>query len=148
VSIWIRLRLDDLGSNPVVARGFIFPKTSRRGSGIQPTPYLVITGGCFLNVKRLGFVANHSSPSSADVKIIGAIRPVTLYAEMACIRIAVLFDVFIGNLFLNSLDPRSSVKWADKILTWILVKEHVGLTSCYSDLKVSELNIYLNLFRP
>jgi hypothetical protein len=40
----------------------------------SPPPYLVISGSSVLKVKRLGFVANHSSPSSADVKNIGAIR--------------------------------------------------------------------------
>jgi len=75
VNIWIRLRLDDLGLNPVVARGFIFPRTSRQGSGVLTAAYLVITGSYFLKVKRLGFVANHSSQSSAEVKNIGVIHP-------------------------------------------------------------------------
>jgi len=58
----------------------------------------MITGGCFLKGKRLRFVANHSSPSSADVKNTGAIHPVTLYAIMACIRIAMLFDVLQAKI--------------------------------------------------
>jgi hypothetical protein len=99
VSVWIRLRLDDdLGSNPVMTREFIFRKTSRRGSGVHPAPYLVITGGCFLKLKGLGFVANHSSPSTADLKNIEAVHPVTLYAIMACIRIAILFDVLQAKI--------------------------------------------------
>jgi len=44
-------------------------------------------------------VVNHSSPSSADVKNIGAIHPVTLYAVMACIRIAMLFDVLQAKIY-------------------------------------------------
>jgi hypothetical protein len=63
--------LDNQGSKvwfPVGAGNFSLYHHFQNGSGAHPASYPVGTRGSFLGVKRLGCEADHSPPSSAEVK--------------------------------------------------------------------------------
>jgi hypothetical protein len=71
VSIALGYRLDNWGSRvqfPVGAGNFSLHHRVQNGSGAHPASYPVGTRGSFLGVKRLGREADHSPPSSAEVK--------------------------------------------------------------------------------
>jgi hypothetical protein len=53
---------------PTGAGNFSVHHRVQNGSGTHPGSYSVGTGGTFPGVKRLGREADHSSPSSAEVK--------------------------------------------------------------------------------
>jgi hypothetical protein len=53
------------------------------GSGAHPASYPMDTRGSFPGVKRLGREADHSTPSSAEVKMRGARPLLPHYALMA-----------------------------------------------------------------
>jgi hypothetical protein len=80
VGITTRLRAGNFGIwNPVGARLFSFLQNVRPGSGTNSPSYLlgtgVFSGG---GGELLGREFNHSIPRSAEVKMSGAIPPVTL----------------------------------------------------------------------
>jgi hypothetical protein len=62
---------------PVGAGNFSLHHRVQTGSGAQPA-YPVGTRGSFLGVKRPGHEADHSSQSSAEVKVHGAIPPLSI----------------------------------------------------------------------
>jgi hypothetical protein len=71
VSIALGYGLDDLGSRvqfPAGAGNFSLHHRVQNGSGTHPVSYPRGTRGCFPGVKRLGREADHSPPSSAEVK--------------------------------------------------------------------------------
>jgi hypothetical protein len=53
------------------------------GSGVHPTSYTMGTGGSFLGVKRPGREAEHSPPTSAEVKKMWIYTSTPPYAFMA-----------------------------------------------------------------
>jgi hypothetical protein len=53
------------------------------GSGVHPTSYTLGSGGCFPGVKRPGREADHSSPTSAEVKEMWIYTSTPPYAFMA-----------------------------------------------------------------
>jgi hypothetical protein len=57
-----------------VVQGFSLLHGVPNGSGTNPS-YLTGTGGSFPGIKRQGCEADHSPPSSADVKKDGALSP-------------------------------------------------------------------------
>jgi hypothetical protein len=60
--------LDDQGSEFESRWGQEFSHVVQTGSGVHPTSYPMGTGGFFLGVKRPGSDADHSPPTSAEVK--------------------------------------------------------------------------------
>jgi hypothetical protein len=71
VDIALGYGLDDRGSGvrfPAGARNFSLHHRVQNGSEAHPASYPTGTRGSFLGVKRPGREADHSSPSSADVK--------------------------------------------------------------------------------
>jgi hypothetical protein len=56
---------------------------SEPGSGVHPTSYKMGTGGSFRGVKRQGREADHSPPTSAEVKIMWIYTSTPLYVFMA-----------------------------------------------------------------
>ena len=83
--------------------------------------------------------ANHSSPSSADVKNIGAIHPVTLHAVMACIRITLLFDVSQAKI--------SSLAFCFEITSIYVLRLNGQITS-YLDTHKGTRGFIILFFRP
>jgi hypothetical protein len=64
-------KLDDRSSSirfPARARNFSLLHRGQTGCGFQPVSYPVGSGGSFPGVKRPGREADHSPPSSAEVK--------------------------------------------------------------------------------
>jgi hypothetical protein len=53
------------------------------GSGVHPTFYLIGTRGSFPGVKRQGHEADHSLPTSAEIKKMWIYTSTPLYAFMA-----------------------------------------------------------------
>jgi hypothetical protein len=53
------------------------------GSGVHPTSYKMGTGGSFPGVKRYGREADHSPPTSAEVKKMWIYTSTPLYVFMA-----------------------------------------------------------------
>jgi hypothetical protein len=77
--------LDDRGVGvrvPVESRIFSSPRCPDR-SGVRPTSYPMGTGGSFPRVKRLGREADHSPPTSAEVKKMWIYTSTPPYAFMA-----------------------------------------------------------------
>jgi hypothetical protein len=71
VGIALGYGLDDQGSGvrfPEGAGNFSLHHRIQNGSGSHPASYPIGTRGSFPGVKRLGREANHSPPSSAEVK--------------------------------------------------------------------------------
>jgi hypothetical protein len=71
VGIALGYRLDDRGSRvafPEGAGNFSLHHRVQNGSGVHPASYPVATRGSFLEVKRSGHEADHSPPSSGEVK--------------------------------------------------------------------------------
>jgi hypothetical protein len=71
VGIALGYRLDDRGSTvwfPAGAENFSLHHRLQNGSGTHPASYPMGTRGSFPGVKRLGREADHSPPSSAEVK--------------------------------------------------------------------------------
>jgi hypothetical protein len=58
-------------------------ETVQTGSGVHPTSYKIGTGGSFPGVKRQGREANHSPPTSAEVKKMWIYRSTLLFVFMA-----------------------------------------------------------------
>jgi hypothetical protein len=71
------LRARRLGFNSRQGQSFSLLHSGQAGSGAHPASYSVGTGGGAISpeVKRPGREADHSSPSSAEVKNGGAIPP-------------------------------------------------------------------------
>jgi hypothetical protein len=70
---WLGYGLDDRGSRvrfPAGAGNFSLPHRVQNGSGAHPPSYPMgtVPGALFLGVKRPGREANHSLPSSVEVK--------------------------------------------------------------------------------
>jgi hypothetical protein len=55
----------------------------KTGSGVHPTSYKIGTGGSFPGVKRQERDADHSPPSSAEVKKMWSYTSIPLYVFMA-----------------------------------------------------------------
>jgi hypothetical protein len=71
VGIALGYRLDDRSSRvrfPAGAGNFSLHHRVQNGSGALPASYPMGTGDSFLGVKRPGREADHSPPSSAEVK--------------------------------------------------------------------------------
>jgi hypothetical protein len=71
VGIALGYGLDDRGSRvrfPAGAGNFFLHHRVQNGSGVHPASYPVGTRGSFPGVKRPGREADHSPPSSAEVK--------------------------------------------------------------------------------
>jgi hypothetical protein len=68
-------RLDGRGSVPGRGTDFSILHSAHTGSGSHPASYPMGTGALFLGIKRPGTEADHSPPSSAEVKKAGAIPP-------------------------------------------------------------------------
>jgi hypothetical protein len=78
VGIALGYELDDWCSRvrfPAGAGNFSLHHRVQNGSGVHPASYPMGSGGLSLGVKLLGHEADHSSPSSAEVKMRGAIPP-------------------------------------------------------------------------
>jgi hypothetical protein len=58
-----------------MARGYTLIHRIQTRSGAQPTPYPMGNEGLLPKIKHLGHNADHSSPSSVEVKNGGAIPP-------------------------------------------------------------------------
>jgi hypothetical protein len=65
--------LDDRGSIPGRGKRFSLLPSVQTGSGVHPASYPVGTGALSIGVKRPGYDADHSPPTSAEVKNSGAI---------------------------------------------------------------------------
>jgi hypothetical protein len=77
--------LDDQGVGvgvPVGSRIFT-SLIVQTGSGVHPTSYTMGTGGLSLGVKRPGCEANHSLPTSVEVKIMWIYTSTPPYVFMA-----------------------------------------------------------------
>jgi hypothetical protein len=71
VGVALGYRVDDRGSRvrfPAGARNFSLHYCVQNGSGAHPASYPMGTRGSFPGVKRPGQEADHSPPSSAEVK--------------------------------------------------------------------------------
>jgi hypothetical protein len=71
VGIALGYGLDDRGTGvrfPAGARNFSLDHRVQNGPGAHPACYPMATRGSFLGVKRLRCEADHSPPSSAEVK--------------------------------------------------------------------------------
>jgi hypothetical protein len=75
--------VDDQGSFPGRARIFLFRHRVQPGSGAHPASYPAATEGSFPGVKRLGREANHSPPSSTEIKNAWSYTSIPLYVFMA-----------------------------------------------------------------
>jgi hypothetical protein len=73
-SVAITMGWTDGVRNPAVARFFLFHNV-QTGSGAHPASFPLGTGGPLLGVNRPGREADHSPPSSAEVKNVGARPP-------------------------------------------------------------------------
>jgi hypothetical protein len=77
--------LDDQGGQEFESRygkKFSLFHIVQTGSGVQPTSYKMGTGGSFTEVKRQGREANHSPPTSAEVKKMWIYTSTSLYVFM------------------------------------------------------------------
>jgi hypothetical protein len=63
------------GSSPSGAKNFKFSISSRLALGSHPTSYPMVSGALCPGVKRQGREADHSPPTSAEVKKSGYICP-------------------------------------------------------------------------
>jgi hypothetical protein len=68
---------------PVGSKNFHFYLIVQAGSGVHPTSYKMGTRVSFLGVKRQGREADHSPPTSAEVKKIWIYTSTALYVFMA-----------------------------------------------------------------
>jgi hypothetical protein len=78
--------LDDLGEREFEYRQgkkFSLLHIVQTGSGVHPTSYKMGTGGSFPEVKRQRREADHSPPTSAEVKKMWIYTSTPLYAFMA-----------------------------------------------------------------
>jgi hypothetical protein len=78
--------LDDQGggsSSPGRVKMFSLLHIVQTGSGVYPTSYKMGTGGSFPGVKRQGPEADHSPPTSAEVKNMWIYISTPLYVFMA-----------------------------------------------------------------
>jgi hypothetical protein len=79
--------LDDPGgggsSSPVRVKKVSLLHIVQTGSGVHPTSYKMGTGGSFQGVKRQEHEADHSSPTSAEVKKMWIYTPTPPYVFMA-----------------------------------------------------------------
>jgi hypothetical protein len=72
------------GENPFAVKyKYIYIYIVQTGSGVHPTSYTAGTGGSFPGVKRPGREADHSPPTSAEVKKIWIYTSTPPYAFMA-----------------------------------------------------------------
>jgi hypothetical protein len=78
--------LDDQGGREFESRlgkKFLFLYIVQTGSGVHPTSYKMGTGGSFPGVKPQGREADHSPPTSAEVKKMWIYTSTPLYVFMA-----------------------------------------------------------------
>jgi hypothetical protein len=79
--------LEDQGgggsSSPGRVKIFSLLYIVQTGSGVHPTSYKMGTGGSFPEVKRQGREADHSPPTSAEVKNMWIYTSTSLYVFMA-----------------------------------------------------------------
>jgi hypothetical protein len=71
VGIALGYGLEDRASRvrfPTGTRNFSLHHSVQNGSGAHPASYPMVTGGSFPGVKRPGREADHSPPSTAEVK--------------------------------------------------------------------------------
>jgi hypothetical protein len=69
--------------SPGRVKKFSLLHTVQTGSGVHPTSYKIGTGGSYLGVKRQGREADHSPPTSAEVKKMWNYTSPPLYVFMA-----------------------------------------------------------------
>jgi hypothetical protein len=67
--------LDSLGSISAISSDFYLSRCVQHSCGTHPASYAMDTRVTFTGVKRSGREADHSSPSSAEVRDVGAIPP-------------------------------------------------------------------------
>jgi hypothetical protein len=85
VVIRLNFGLDNWGSFPSKGSDGIFSLHHRvqTGSGAHPASYPMGTGRSFSGVKQLGYEADHSPPSSAEVKNVWNDTSIPQYVFMA-----------------------------------------------------------------
>jgi hypothetical protein len=81
VSIVMGFGLDRWGSIPCRSKIFLFSTASRPAMGPTQPSIQWVLGVSSLRVKQLGHEADHSPPSSADIKNGGAIAPLHLMSS-------------------------------------------------------------------
>jgi hypothetical protein len=81
VSIVTKLRAGRPGVRTLARSGnFFFLQNIQMASGACPTSYSVDTEDDLLGLRRPGWMGDRSSPSSAEVRMVGALPPLLLYA--------------------------------------------------------------------
>jgi hypothetical protein len=102
VGIALGYRLEDRGSRvrfPAGAGNFSLHYCVQNGSGAHPTSYPMGTGALSLGVKRLGREADHSPPSSAEVKNAWSYTSTPQYVFMAWCLVKQLTVILCNTVY-------------------------------------------------